>query len=169
MGSININYEEKTESYEMESLPEQQGCDTSEIKREIDEIWNYTVGKKNVFDKPINIYKSFFVATSSDRNPATVGLLEYSYTPTNKGIVLAEQISHKYTCQYEPMKIFVNGDDVSKKSGNNYSENGWSYDDVQAVAEVRPGDDVKIVFPACGGGDSSAYTSRLAYFILTYK
>ena len=38
MGSININYEEKTESYEMETLPEQQGCDTSELKREVDEL-----------------------------------------------------------------------------------------------------------------------------------
>lgn len=38
MSSINIKYEGTNETHEMESLPKQQGCDTSELERKVDEL-----------------------------------------------------------------------------------------------------------------------------------
>lgn len=40
MSSININYEGKTESHEMEALPEQQGGDTTKLEAKIEELNN---------------------------------------------------------------------------------------------------------------------------------
>lgn len=40
MGSININYEGKTQTHEMEALPEQQGGDTTELEAKIEELNN---------------------------------------------------------------------------------------------------------------------------------
>ena len=40
MSSININYEGKTESHEMEALPEQQGGDTTELEAKVEELNN---------------------------------------------------------------------------------------------------------------------------------